>query len=273
MDAAELLNDVKILSRDSMEGRATGAIGNERARSFILSRIREIGLTPLHNEFVQPFTFSTTEGDRKGMNVIAGIDSNGSENYIVISAHYDHVGIRNDQIYNGADDNASGVAALLSIGKYFIQNQPEHNLIFAFFDAEELGLQGARSFVRNNNLPIILNINLDMISRNEKNEIYIAGTHQNPELKNRVEKALEDTGSVKVLFGHDTPGAGGHDWTNSSDHGPFHQAGIPFLYFGVEDHEDYHRPTDDFQKIDPQFYSEVVNILIQVISQLDKNLN
>lgn len=256
-----------------MEGRKTGTKGNEKARLFILQRIKEAGLIPFKSKYQHTFEFNSSGNDFVGHNLIATINGQKSnEKAIVVSAHYDHVGTKSGQIYNGADDNASGTAALLAISEYFAKNGTRHKFIFAFFDAEESGLIGAKSFVEQNPDSIILNINLDMISRSEDREIYVAGTHQNPNLKELVLEAIPDDSMVKVLFGHDHPGSGGHDWTNSGDHGPFNAAGIPFLYFGVEDHEDYHKPTDDFEKIDLNFYSSVVDLIISVIESLDKNL-
>ena len=273
LDEVRLINDLRILSHDSMQGRKTGTDGNEKAREFILKRIREITLNPLESDFEQEFTFSTREGERKGTNLLGHIKGTSPSNsYFVISAHYDHIGIRSGEIYNGADDNASGVAALLAIADFFLKNPPQHSLIFAFFDAEESGLQGAKAFVTTNSRSITLNVNLDMISRNDNNEIYVAGTYQNPGLRVLIQKYLPQNNRRNVLFGHDTPGSGGHDWSNSSDHGPFNKAGIPFLYFGVEDHQDYHKPGDDFEKIDINFYSSVVEMLILVINSLDKEL-
>jgi len=273
IDQVALMNDLRILSHDSMEGRKTGTDGNEKAREFILKRLREIAVKPLESDFQQKFNFSASDGEKTGTNILGHIEGIASSNsYFVISAHYDHIGVRSGEIYNGADDNASGVAALLAIANYFKKNSPRHSMIFAFFDAEESGLQGAKAFVATNFMAIILNVNMDMISRNDKNEIYIAGTYQNPDLKELVQKSLSQNDRLKVLFGHDTPGSGGHDWSNSSDHGPFSKAGIPFLYFGVEDHEDYHKPGDDFEKIDINFYNSVVEMLVQVINSLDKEL-
>ena len=109
---------------------------------------------------------------------------------------------------------------------------------------------------------------MDMISRNDNNEIYVAGTYYYPQFKSIIESV--DLGSpVDILIGHDNPELKG-DWTFSSDHGPFHSKDIPFLYFGVEDHEDYHKPNDDFEKIDTEFYQHVVNAIIQTILELDR---
>src|SRR5690606_27737683 len=116
---------------------------------------------------------------------------------------------------------------------------------FAALDAEEMGLQGAKALVNDFPFPlntVILNINLDMISKNQRNELYAAGTAHYPHLRPLLEEASKDA-PIKLLFGHDIPGTDMQDWTSASDHAAFHEQGIPFIYFGVEDHEDYHKAT------------------------------
>jgi len=208
----------------------------------------------------------------KGVNFIGQIKGRKDpEKYIIITAHYDHVGIRNGEIYNGADDNASGTAALFAIASYFKKHPPDHSLIFVAFDAEERGDLGSEHFVAN--LPvkkesILLNVNMDMISRNDKGELYAAGTHHYPQLRPILESVQKKAG-VKLLLGHDDPKLGHDDWTGQSDQASFHAAKIPFVYFGVEDHKDYHRPTDDFANIQPEFYVRSVETIIDAIKAFD----
>ncbi|MET0858304.1 MAG: M28 family peptidase, partial [Telluria sp.] len=120
---------------------------------------------------------------------------------------------------------------------------------------------------------LALNLNLDMVSRNERNEIFVSGTRYNPSLIPLVAKAAARS-TVGVKLGHDLPQQKGStdDWTNSSDHGPFHQAGVPFLYFGVEDHADYHGPGDTFARIEPAFFTSVANLLVDVAATVDIDL-
>ncbi|HUP10825.1 MAG TPA: M28 family peptidase, partial [Niastella sp.] len=194
------------------------------------------------------------------------------DQYYVISAHYDHLGVKNGQIYYGTDDNASGSACLLALAAYFKQHPPKHSFILASFDAEEKGLVGSRYFVAHppvDSTKIILNVNMDMVSRNPKNEIYASGTYHYPFLKKYVD-SIKTMTTVNVLLGHDNPAQGHDDWTNQSDHYPFHLAHIPFLYFGVEDHPDYHKPTDTFDKVDKGFYYRVCSMIKETIVLLDK---
>src|SRR5690606_10195881 len=164
-------------------------------------------------------------------------------------------------------------AALLALIKYYQQHPPQHTLIFAALDGEEEGLQGAKAFVQQPPVPldrIRANLNMDMVSRNEKQELYVCGTHQYPELKTYVTRAAPGS-RIRLLTGHDRPEDGSQNWTAQSDHYQFHKKGIPFLYFGVEDHADYHRVSDEFAHIDPAFYYAAVQRIQGVLDLLDKN--
>src|SRR5215831_3429926 len=148
IDTAALLNDLKNLSADNMEGRLVNSPGGEKARTFVVERFKASGVLPFGTSYLEPFTFSGRRSNTPtpGVNVIGHIDGTRSpKRYIVVSAHYDHIGVRNGVVFNGADDNASGTAALFAIAKYFSTHKPENSLIFAAFDAEELGLQGSRA--------------------------------------------------------------------------------------------------------------------------------
>lgn len=275
IDACRLICDIRHLSSDAMEGRSAERPSINKARDFIEQRFRESGLEPVDRSFRQEFriVLPRPEDTLLGVNFVGMIKGGGkADKYIVITAHYDHLGIRNGDIYNGADDNASGTAALFAIAKYFRSNKPDHSLIFVAFDAEERGLQGARHFVANLPVPkesIVLNINMDMLSRNDKGELYAAGAFHYPQFKS-VLAAVQKTAPVKLLLGHDIPGTGRDDWTGQSDHAAFHRAGIPFIYFGVEDHKDYHRPTDTFENIQPEFYVRAVETILEVLREIDR---
>ena len=112
---------------------------------------------------------------------------------------------------------------------------------------------------------------MDMISRSDKGELYAAGTFHYPKLRSPLERAQKKA-RVKLLLGHDDPKLGSGDWTFQSDHAAFHAGKIPFIYFGVEDHKDYHKPTDDFENINPPFYVGAVETIIGFITIVDKSL-
>ena len=276
IDGNRMLEDQGILAHDSMEGRRTGTPGIERARRFLSRAMEERGLGLVDGQRTQAFEFAGRQDSAtyEGINFHALVPgSMHPERFIVVSAHYDHLGIQNGDIFNGADDNASGTAALLALADWFSRNLPRHSLLFAAFDAEEMGLQGARAFIQNPPVPlnrIVMNVNLDMVSRSEAGELYAAGAYHYPFLT----PLLEETAAasfISLLMGHDRPDLPpGEDWTMASDHGPFHQIGIPFVYFGVEDHPDYHTPGDVVEDIMQDFYIEAVETILDFILLADR---
>jgi len=270
-NGAKLLEHIKILSSDEFEGRRTGTKGAIKAKKYIIDQFQELKVLPLGETFEQDFSFTSRGKIYNGTNVLGLIKGTTSKyKYIVISAHYDHEGIKNGEIYNGADDDASGISALFAFAEYFKNNPPKHSVILAAFDSEELGLKGSKHFVKNSIIPfhyIEANINMDMISRSDTNELYAVGTSYNSKLKNLILN-FKHSDNVSLLTGHDGED-GKQNWTNSSDHGSFHKKKTPFLYFGVEDHEDYHTPRDDYENIHPEFFKEAVNVIISVFKELD----
>jgi hypothetical protein len=278
-----LLATITALTAPGMDGRATGTPGNAKARAWIIERLTAIGVVPMRvvpadaypggrATFEHPFDFTARTGaSMSGVNLVATCAGRRSDVApIVVSAHYDHLGIRDGQTYHGADDNASGVAMLLHIAERCAKSPLEHRLILAFFDAEEQGLQGARAFLQSPIavVPFALNLNFDMVSRSATREIYVAGPGRWPALGPLLAPIAKDA-PVTVRFGHDT-GGGQDDWTTQSDHGAFHAAGIPFVYFGVEDHADYHKPTDTADKIAPEFLGGVATVVWRALSALDR---
>lgn len=292
VDSARLLDDVRTLASSDFGGRKTGSEGSRKAQAWLQARFEAIGLKPYGAGYAQPFAFTHTS--IKGLltpgkpyrteypsavNYIGYIPGTQKpERILVISAHYDHLGMREGKLYPGADDNASGVAAMLAMAAWFKAHPPLHTMVFAAFDGEELGLRGAKAFVAALPFPkeqLAMNLNLDMVSHNDANEIFVAGTSYTPALKALVEQAAARS-TVKVKLGHDRSQlvAGSvEDWTDSSDHGPFHAMGVPFLYFGVEDHADYHAPSDTFEHINQAFFVKVAGLLVDMAATLDRNLD
>jgi hypothetical protein len=294
IDVTRLMTTVRALSSPAMEGRRTGTAGGRMARQYIRNAFAEIGLAPAGldstdaRSYYQPFGFtSVAPGPRRGSppvrvddaaNVVGTIPGRErSRRAIVVSAHYDHVGIRNGKVFPGADDNASGVAALVECARYLRGQPPRHTIVFAAFDGEEVGLQGAKTFVRTPPVPlssIALDVNFDMVSRNDRGEIFAAGTYHYPSLK-PILADIQSRTQIKIQFGHDSPPPlqrSTDDWTLQSDHGVFHQAGVPFVYFGVEDHPDYHAATDTADKIDPAFFGRVGEMLLDAVITFDQRL-
>ncbi len=273
----QLLADLKTLSADDMEGRLVGSPGGAKARAFVIERFKAVGLKPFGASFEFPFTFTGSRGaaaaERQGINLLGLVTGTREPNrYLVITAHYDHIGVRNGVTFNGADDNASGTAALFALAEYFVKNPPAHSLIFAAFDAEESGLRGARAFVAKPPVDagaLLINLNMDMIGRDDNNLLYVVGTTSQPTLKPVIERVAASA-SVKLTMGHDDPTKKDvEDWTNSSDHAPFCQAKIPCLYFGVEDFKNHHKATDKYDTMTYDFYVRVVETMIAVTRAFD----
>lgn len=276
-DTELAINAMRALSADDMAGRAGMTDGNVRARNYIISAITDLtdGTSPeLHN-----YSYELTRGGNsrtiEGTNIILPIAGKSDGGPVLeITAHFDHLGTTDaGEIYNGADDNASGVGALLSILESFQDNPTEHDTNLIWLDTEELGLGGARRYVaeRLDDRPR-LNLNLDMIGQNKDGEIFGSGTYHYPALASIVEQAAKGTGLI-VRLGHDRPEDGPGDWTNQSDHAAFHAVGIPFLYFGVEDHPHYHQPSDTFDTIPLETYRKTVQLAVNAAHLLDDNLD
>jgi len=273
LDSARLIADLFRLSHDSMGGRAAMTPENAKARLWLESEFRRIGLEPVNGRHVHAWVRARRAGadSVRGANVLGLIRGRTDPaRVIVVSAHYDHVGTRNGQVYNGADDNASGTAAVLAMAAHFRKHPPAHTILFALWDAEEMGLLGARAFVDAPAVPlasIAANVNLDMVGRNDRGELYAAGATPWPAMRPVLE-SLVPVAQVKLRLGHDS-GGGQNDWTDQSDQGAFNAARIPFVYFGVEDHPDYHKPTDDPERIEPGFYYGAARTIAAFVERLD----
>ena len=278
VDSAPLWRMLGALSADSMQGRRMGTRGGAMARALLVPRLAAAGLAPLAPGFEQVFEVkgSRDTSVHAGTNVVAMLRGADTSRVIVISAHYDHLGVRGDQVYNGTDDNASGTAAVLAMAEYFARNTPRHSMAFVFFDGEESGLRGARAFVASPPIPlarIAADVNLDMVARLDKNELYAAGAAPYPFFTPLLQ-ATAAVSPIKLILGHDTNAGGPQEnWINQSDQGAFHAAGVPFVYFGVEDHPDYHRPTDDIEKVDAGRYLAAVRTIADFVRRLDQSLD
>jgi Zn-dependent M28 family amino/carboxypeptidase len=291
LDAEQMQLDLQVLASERLEGRATGTTGGQLAAQLVESRFRDLGLATLNGSFVQPFTFvhrsiralwrrnrPFTKDFAGARNVVGYVrGTSRPDDIIVVSAHFDHLGVLDGQVYHGADDNASGTAALLAIARYVQVHPQTRSVLFAAFDAEELGLRGSRAFVEQ--LPFArerlrLDVNIDMIGRSDDGRLFAAGVEQTPALREIVAAAAA-TSPVPVHLGHDRPmyltGLIA-DWTHASDQGAFHDIGVPFLYFGVEDHEDVHQPTDTADRIDRAFYAGAAETVLSAVLAADAKL-
>ncbi|QYK00972.1 M28 family peptidase [Shewanella psychrotolerans] len=280
-DQLQLAADIETLSSPDFEGRKTATTGATRSRAYIVERMQQAKLAPWNQSYEQGFDYDYQFGRRHGVNIIgmhqAAIPS---EKWRIVVAHYDHLGKKGYTYYPGADDNASGVSAMLALAEYVSTQasvQPlSTNLLFVATDAEEPGLYGSEALVerllQHDSVPtkpqIELMINLDMIGRpSRRNHIYIEGRrgfNQFAQLK----VTLQQTVGLCIRANH-PPEAGKSiqriDWLRASDHYPFHKANIPWLYFGVPPHQDYHQPSDKAAKIDMNFLAAVTETAYQLL--------
>ncbi len=274
--------DVVYLASDLLMGRETGTKGEEMAASYIAHRFEEIGLQPMGDEktWYHHFDFkymSNPHGNpeeaekRKGKNVVAFLD-NGAANTVVIGGHYDHLGmghfgsrhVGEPDIHNGADDNASGIAAMLYIAEALKNSKfKNNNYLFIAFSGEELGLYGSKNYVNRPTLSLEkMNylINMDMIGRlNEEKVLAVNGTGTSPVWRPLLEK-LEVAGIKPKM--HDS-GIG------PSDHTSFYNEGIPVLHFFSGQHTDYHKPEDDSHLVNYQGIYEISEFILAIIENLD----
>lgn len=294
INSEQLMHDLRWLADAERQGRAPGTPGGIAARLWIAEQFAAIGLTPAGSDgylhpysVVEHFSFqrwlrgknATVPGVENAANVLGMLPGMATGlKPVVITAHYDHLGMHGDTVFYGADDNASGVAAMLELARYLTANPLQHPVLFIALDSEEKGLQGAEALFRTNLLKpdeLAFNINIDMLSRDTEQQLFAVGTYHHPWLLPLIDQ-LQLQSAVKVIPAHDRPWyLAGHtqDWTLSSDHGVFHQHGVPFIYFGVADHEDYHTPRDTADKVDVMFYHQVVESVLTFINLLDRQLS
>jgi Zn-dependent M28 family amino/carboxypeptidase len=278
--AAPLWADLTFLASDELQGRKTGSVGSLKAQRYLQQAFSNIGIKPFGDSHLHPFTHQQPIKDVLGTNVMGWLPgSNYPKQYIVITAHYDHIGKEPRKIFNGADDNASGVAALLALARN-IKNRPlKHSVIFVATDAEELGLYGSIAFLRNSPVAIDkikYNLNMDMIAYpGKKKRLYLAGAKAYQPLAEVINKSVVQA-SLCLLSGHNGSGNSYDrryriDWRKASDHYPFAKKGIPYLFFSVNDHKYYHTENDTIDKIDPVFYTAAVETIYTTLQLLDDN--
>ena len=276
--------DVSYLADDQLEGRAIGTEGEQLAAQYIAAAFKKYGLVPKGTDgFMQPFNvkkatnpheeavIGDAEGGITGRNVVGYID-NGAENTVVIGAHFDHLGYgeegslyRGDNaIHNGADDNASGTAAMIQLARILKNKGKGKNYLFLAFSGEENGLWGSNYFSKNSTIDLTTvdyMINMDMVGRmNEEKTLAINGVGTSPIWMNKIEAANTDT--LKLVTSESGIGP--------SDHTSFYLQDLPVLHFFTGQHEDYHRPSDDSDKINYHGMVKVVRLIERLIVSLDQ---
>ena len=263
--SAQLLRD---LSDPALKGRRAGTEGSEWARELILSALGDVGVEGREQAFAW--------GDYDFANVVATIDGDTTDNrpVLVVTAHYDHLGEIGADIFHGADDNASGSAALIAVAESFLAEPPDHDVVLAWVDAEEFGLNGAYHLVNSDAVPIdrpVMNLNVDMISHNPDGRLYLAGGYHNPDAAAVVE-ALPLPEGTTLTRGYDSPEDGFEDVTYRSDHAPFHEVGLPWVMLTVAPHEHYHMPSDTFENVPLQQYLKNLDVVTAAAQALEDEL-
>ena len=277
---------INFLASDELQGREAGFHGSRVTSEYIVSLLQWMGVSPLADSYFQPFDAYRKERQKKGRlevhpdsiaklkqevhqkltmrNVLGMIPGKNTKEYVIVGAHFDHLGIDpvldGDQIYNGADDNASGVSAVLQIARAFLASgqQPERNVIVAFWDGEEKGLLGSKYFVQT--CPFLSQIkgylNFDMIGRNNKpqqpKQVVYFYTAAHPVVGDWLK---EDIRKYGLQLEPDY-----RAWENpigGSDNGSFAKVGIPIIWYHTDGHPDYHQPSDHADRLN---WDKVVEI-------------
>jgi Zn-dependent M28 family amino/carboxypeptidase len=264
-DLKELLY---VYASDYFQGRETGTLGQKRAVTFLREfyQNRNIKAAQGTQDYFQPMELTIKGQPIATENVVAIIEgSSKPEEYIVISSHLDHEGIKNGEIYNGADDDGSGTVALLEIAEAFQAaaaegNGPARSIIFLHVSGEEKGLLGSRYYTDNPLYPLantVANLNIDMVGRTDpkresknRNYVYLIGTDRlSAELHEISEQANDATLKMDLDYTYnavDDP----NRFYFRSDHYNFAKNNIPVIFYFNGTHADYHKPTDTVEKIE-----------------------
>lgn len=273
---------IEFLASDDLEGRGTATMGEIRSANYIADIFKKAGLKPagVDGSYFQPFQVSfAIDGNAHLLTArnVAGFLDNGAQKTIVIGAHYDHLGKgfqgssltpdSKNKIHNGADDNASGTSGVLELARYFSASKisKKHNILFLAFSGEELGLLGSKYFTENPTVPlnqISCMINMDMIGRlSDEKGLIISGWGTSPAWG----KLIPDLAKKQNLrYTVDSSGIG------ASDHTSFYLKNIPVVQFFTGGHSDYHKISDDVDKINFQGEASILNLIAGLVGKLDK---
>ncbi|MCU0648756.1 MAG: M28 family peptidase [Gemmatimonadaceae bacterium] len=301
-DTTRLRADVAYLASDALEGRGTGTAGNDSAAAFLVRRHTRLGLLPVFvdssaqrcvtvstggertacvQSYRQPFTARSAKRAHEGRGfefpaqnvgaLLRGTDPVLRDEVVIIGAHYDHLGREidfaadpeaKDQIRNGADDNASGTAGVLELARRFRRVPTKRSLLFVHFGAEEMGLLGATAFLEHTPVAVPRTqamINFDMIGRLRGDSLIIAGIGTAAEWRPMIDSVNRARPLTLALL---------PDGSGRSDHSAFNDREIPVLHFFTNVHDDYHRATDDVEKINVAGMARVLDLAEGVVREL-----
>jgi Peptidase family M28 len=267
----------RLASPDFLGRRGPGAA---RASSHIAAAFERLKLQPLfdNDSYFQPIPALTPDKetgkpDFLGRNVgavLPGSDPKLKDEWIILGAHFDHLGQRGDVLYPGADDNATGVAMLLEVAEAFAlaKDKPRRTIAFVSFDLEEGGLLGSTHFVNHPPHPIRdvkAFLVADMLGRSMANVmddyVFVLGSETSPHLRKVVEEMKPEKGLTVGRLGADLIGT-------RSDYGPFRDRKVPFLFFSTGQHPDYHKPTDTPEKIDYEKVRRISCLMRDTVKRL-----
>ncbi len=283
LSPAAIRAHVEYLASDQLEGRGTASLGEIRAANYIANWFLKAGLTPKGDlgTYFQAFpvvmSFEGIPHQMTARNVVGFLD-NQAEKTIVIGAHFDHLGKgyqagsltpeSKDIIHNGADDNASGTAGVIELARYFAGNNVKEkvNFLFIAFSGEELGLFGSKYFAGHPTVPmesVAFMINMDMVGRFEADKgITIGGWGTSPSW-GKLMPGIARQNQVKYTV--DSSGIG------PSDHTSFYLKEKPVLFFFTGIHTDYHKPSDDTDKINAEGEQKILQLIVDLVKELDKS--
>jgi Zn-dependent M28 family amino/carboxypeptidase len=276
-----LFQHLRMLSTNDFYGRKIGSEGSIKAQNYIISVLEYEKIAPLDVKYRHAFSKKNLFGAVQGNNIVALIYGDKFvEQYIVLSAHYDHLGTMAGKVFNGADDNASGTAALLAIASKLAKKPLDYSVILLFTDGEESNLLGAKAFIKDHQGlvdNIKLNINLDMIAGDSKTNTLRYIDHGLQRLLGDDELKLINQ-SIKTKAFRFTHGfkkdrnslTRRRNWKMASDHGVFYQEKIPFIYYGVDTHKNYHTENDDYENVNLPLYLMATNYIYQQLRLIDQ---
>ena len=283
ISAADLKQYLQVLASDEFEGRATGEIGQQLAATYIADAFAKFGMKGLEKKssFIQ--TYPIRYADKFGQNVVGAIEGTSKKDeYIIISAHYDHLGIKDGVIYNGADDNGSGTACLIELAKVFAKAKADgmsikRSILFIAFSGEELGLLGSQYYTENPLVPFdntVADLNMDMMGRRDTahadavDYIYVIGADKlSKELDQIANAANDNYCQLRMDYTYNSEKDPNHYYYRS-DHYNFVKQGIPVIFYFNGVHADYHQPSDKEDKIDYQLMEKRAQLVFHTAMEL-----
>ena len=281
-DSMRVRTDIEYLASDALQGRGTGTAGNDSATAWAARRYAALGLRTILPTFLQPFVArSAMQAHNSGgaelssNNVVAYLQGSSAtlrNQVIVIGAHIDHLGRSavgaldpdaKDAVRNGADDNASGTAAVLELARLLRARPLRRSVLFVNFTGEELGLLGSQYFVEHSPVPLdsmVVMINFDMVGRLRADKVIVYGVATAREMAAVLDRANAHTGLDLRRVG---------DGFGPSDQSSFVARNVPVLHFFTDLHDDYHRASDDADKINAAGEARVIELAERVVRDID----